>query len=77
MEFTKAVKAGDVDAFMKKMQALISNIPYDNLAKKDLTLRKQNYQAAVYLIFALMNQFVQTEIHCSTGRLRLKRLTFS
>lgn len=68
MEFTKAVKAGDVDAFMKKMQALISGIPYDNLAEKDLALREQNYQAAVYLIFALMNQFVQTEIHCSTGR---------
>ena len=68
MEFTKAVKAGDVDSFMKKMQALISGIPYDNLAEKDLALREQNYQAAVYLIFALMNQFVQTEIHCSTGR---------
>ncbi|UTC64836.1 ATP-binding protein [Treponema sp. OMZ 788] len=68
MEFTKAVKAGDIDAFMKKMQALISGIPYDNLAEKDLALREQNYQAAVYLIFALMNQFVQTEIHCATGR---------
>lgn len=26
------------------------------------------FQAAVYLIFALMNQFVQTEIHCAAGR---------
>ncbi|MGP1595302.1 MAG: PD-(D/E)XK nuclease domain-containing protein, partial [Treponema sp.] len=31
-------------------------------------LREQNYQAAVYLIFKLMGQFVQTEVHCSTGR---------
>ena len=31
-------------------------------------LREQNYQTAVYLIFALMGQFVQTEVHCNTGR---------
>ena len=31
-------------------------------------LREQNYQTAVYLIFALMGQFVQTEVHCATGR---------
>ena len=31
-------------------------------------LREQNYQTAVYLIFALMGQFVQAEAHCSTGR---------
>ena len=33
-----------------------------------MNLREQNYQTAVYLIFALMGQFVQTEVHCSTGR---------
>ncbi|MGP1445779.1 PD-(D/E)XK nuclease domain-containing protein, partial [Treponema sp.] len=30
----------------------------------NLKLREQNYQTAVYLIFALMGQFVQTEVHC-------------
>ena len=67
-EFTKAIKAGDADAFMEKMKAIISGIPYDSLAKKDAKLREQNYQAAVYLVFALMNQFVETEVHCATGR---------
>jgi len=33
-----------------------------------MKLREQNYQTAVYLVFALMGQFVQTEVHCSTGR---------
>ena len=33
-----------------------------------LKLREQNYQTAAYLIFALMGQFVQAEVHCSTGR---------
>ena len=33
-----------------------------------MKLREQNYQTAVYLVFALMGQFVQTEVHCATGR---------
>ncbi|MEL3913153.1 MAG: ATP-binding protein, partial [Treponema pedis] len=67
-EFTKAVRAGDVDDFMERMKAIISGIPYDSLSKKDAKLREQNYQAAVYLVFALMGQFVETEVHCATGR---------
>lgn len=31
-------------------------------------MREQNYQTAVYLVFALMNQFVHTEVHCAAGR---------
>lgn len=69
MEFTKAVKQGDVDAFMEKMKGIISGIPYDSVTEKNLVLREQNYQAAVYLVFALMNEFVRTEVHCATGRI--------
>ena len=29
-----------------------------------MKLREQNYQTAVYLVFALMGQFVQTEVQC-------------
>ena len=49
---------------MERMQSIISGIPYDNFNGEKLKLREQNYQTAVYLIFALMGQFVQTEIHC-------------
>ena len=49
---------------MERMQSLIAGISYDNFSKENLKLREQNYQTAVYLIFALMGQFVQTEIHC-------------
>ena len=49
---------------MERMQSIISGISYDNFSSKELKLREQNYQTAVYLIFALMGQFVQTEIHC-------------
>ena len=66
--FVQDIRKGNVDEFMKRMQALIAGIPYDNLTKENLKLREQNYQTAVYLIFALMGQFVQTELHCITGR---------
>ncbi|UTC62387.1 ATP-binding protein [Treponema sp. OMZ 787] len=67
-EFTKDIRAGNVDAFMERMQAIIAGVPYDNLPKDKFKLREQNYQTAVYLIFKLMGQFVQTEIHCAKGR---------
>jgi hypothetical protein len=66
--FVQDIRKGDVNSFMERMQAIISSIPYDNLTDSQLKLREQNYQTAVYLVFALMGQFVQTEVHCATGR---------
>ena len=66
--FVRDIRNGKVDEFMERMQAIISGIPYDNFTAENLKLREQNYQTAVYLIFALMGQFVQTEVHCATGR---------
>ncbi|UTC76864.1 ATP-binding protein [Treponema sp. OMZ 799] len=67
-KFVEDIRAGNVDDFMERMQAIIVGVPYDNLPKDKLKLREQNYQTAVYLIFKLMGQFVQTEIHCAKGR---------
>ena len=66
--FVQDIRKGKVNCFMERMQALIAGIPYDNFTEKNLKLREQNYQTAVYLVFALMGQFVQTEVQCSTGR---------
>ena len=62
--FVQDIREGKIDSFMERMQAIIAGIPYDNFTEENLKLREQNYQAAVYLIFALMGQFVQTEVHC-------------
>ena len=62
--FIQDIRNGNVNEFMERVQAIISSIPYDNFTDKNLKLREQNYQTAVYLIFALMGQFVQTEVHC-------------
>ena len=66
--FVQDIRKGNVNGFMERMQSIIAGIPYDDFPKEKLKLREQNYQTAVYLIFALMEQFVQTEVHCSTGR---------
>ena len=62
--FVQDIRNGNVNEFMERMQAIISSIPYDDFPKGKLKLREQNYQTAVYLVFALMGQFVQTEVHC-------------
>ena len=66
--FVQDIREGNVNGFMERMQSIISGIPYDDFPKEKLKLREQNYQTAVYLIFSLMGQFVQTEVHCATGR---------
>jgi len=66
--FVQDIRKGNVDGFMERMQSIISSIPYDNFTEENLKLREQNYQTAVYLIFALMGQFIQTEVHCALGR---------
>ena len=66
--FVEDIRKGKVDAFMERIQSIIAGISYDNFSKEKLKLREQTYQTAVYLIFKLMGQFVQTEVYCASGR---------
>ena len=66
--FVEDIRTGNVEEVMERLKAIISGIAYDNFTAENLKLREQNYQTAVYLVFTLMGQFVQTEVHCSTGR---------
>ena len=63
-QFVQDIREGKVDSFMERMRSIIAGIPYDNFTEENMKLREQNYQTAVYLVFALMGQFVQTEVHC-------------
>ena len=62
--FIQDIRKGNVDEFMERLKSIISGIAYDNFTEQNLKLREQNYQTAVYLVFALMGQFAQTEVHC-------------
>ena len=66
--FIQDIRKGNVDEFMERLKSIISSISYDNFTAENLKLREQNYQTAVYLVFKLMGQFAQTEVHCATGR---------
>ena len=67
-KFVEDIREGNVEGVMERLKSIISGIPYDNFTAENLKLREQNYQTAVYLVFALMGQFVQTEVHSATGR---------
>ncbi|MFC2347280.1 MAG: ATP-binding protein [Bacteroides sp.] len=67
-DFLDAVRSGDVDAFMVKLRSLLASIPYDTVPRDDIELRERDYQIAVYLVFALMGLFTQTEVQSTTGR---------
>ncbi|MGF7109524.1 ATP-binding protein [Treponema pedis] len=71
VQFTKDLRAGKVDEFMQRLKSIMASIPYGT-EKKDgnesVTLREHNFQVCVYLVFALMGQFVEVETPSSTGR---------
>lgn len=67
-EFVQAIKVGNVESVMTRMQSILSALPYDTASLAELKWRERDSQIAVYLIFALMGQFVQTEVQNATGR---------
>ena len=67
-QFLGSMRDGDIDRVLTLTKALMASIPYDSLPEDKLFLREQNYQTAIYLIFALMGQYVKTEVHSSQGR---------
>ncbi len=67
-DFLDAVRGGDVGAFMTILQSILASIPYDTASKEKIELRERDYQIAVYLVFALLGLFTQTEVQSATGR---------
>ena len=67
-ELVKGIQSGDVDGFMTRIQSILSGIPYDTLPAGEVTLRERDYQIAVYLVFSLLGEFVQTEVQNASGR---------
>lgn len=62
-KFTRELRAGDVDAFMERLKVFFAGIPYELSGDTE-----RHYQAIFYVVFALMGQFVETEIRSARGR---------
>lgn len=55
----------DVDSFMRMIQGLLASIPY---YEGNAPQNEQEWRNVLYVIFALLGQYVQAESHSSKGR---------
>ncbi|WP_024465690.1 ATP-binding protein [Treponema pedis] len=70
-QFYRDIIAGRVNEFMQRLKSIMASVPYDTVKKEStesIALREHNFQICVYLVFALMGQFIKTETPSSTGR---------
>ncbi|MDR0892969.1 MAG: ATP-binding protein [Mediterranea sp.] len=61
--FSSELEAGELDKFLQRMKIFFAGIPYE---LSDDTER--HYQAIFYVVFTLMGEFVQAEVHGANGR---------
>jgi len=66
IRFTKTVSDGDIEGFMTLLKAFFASIPYNAIKKKHRD--EQYFQHVFYLLFTLINQFIDTEVKCNKGR---------
>ena len=60
------IGSGNADGFMKQLQVLFANIPYDMRGKQE-----HDYQTVIYVIFMMLHYFIEAEHHTSEGRIDL------
>jgi hypothetical protein len=62
-DFIKDLQRGDVDAFMGRLRAFFSAIPYELNDKTE-----RHYQGIFYVVFTLMGQYAEAELRSAAGR---------
>ncbi|MDE5795471.1 MAG: ATP-binding protein [Muribaculaceae bacterium] len=68
VQFHRDLYTGDISAFMKRLQTMIKDIPYEQHSEK-------LYQNLIYLIFTLAGSEAQMERHTNNGRTDLEIIT--
>lgn len=61
--FVRELRSGDISSFMDRMKAFFATIPYE---LNDQTER--HYQVVFYIVFNLIGEFSQAEVHSAIGR---------
>jgi hypothetical protein len=64
--FVEEIKAGQVDAFLKRLSSLFADTPYELI--KDL---ENHYQNVLFIVTKLIGFYVKAEYHTSEGRIDL------
>ena len=62
--FGMDIEKGRTDSLKDRFTALFARLPYPN----DEKIVEQNFQNVVYIVFMLLGQFTQTEVHSAKGR---------
>ncbi len=65
-KFVREVRAGDCDAFFRRLQTFFSDTPYELI--RDLEL---HYQNVLFIVFRLVGFYAKAEYHTSAGRVDL------
>lgn len=70
-KFWLALREGDIDLAMHRMQAYLAGIPYVEGFKKKLAeaaTAEGFYEYTMYLIFSMLNVYVRTQVKVANGR---------
>ena len=73
-KFWQALLNKDIDLAMRELRAYLAGIPYVEGFKeklKDIPTREGFYEYTLYLIFSMLNVYVQTQVKCHGGRIDL------
>lgn len=62
-KFVQELRSGNVEAFMTRLKAFFADFPYELNDKTE-----RHYQVVFYLVFKLMAQFCEAEVHSAKGR---------
>ena len=71
VRFWRALRADDTDLALRELQAYLEGLPYVEGFKKKLeevTVAEGFYEWTFYLIFSMLNVYVQTQVKCAHGR---------
>lgn len=69
VSFARDIKKGDAEKMMNRFKSLFASLPYPT-AKKAVAERiaEQNFQNVFYIVFTLLGQWSQVEVHNNIGR---------
>ena len=64
-----ALRKDDMDGCLKAMQEFISTIPYQENTLKDAPTTEAHFTAMLYVMFSLLNVYVESQVRNAKGRL--------
>ena len=71
VRFWRALRANNTDLALRELQAYLEELPYVEGFKKKLeevSAAEGFYEWSFYLIFSMLNVYVQTQVKCARGR---------